>query len=311
MAMKGVTRLTSGIAAGSEADVSAYCGQVGDTLSKLAFKHGLPVYDLLRANPQVKDAAASIAGQAIIIPPREVVSNERPRGLSAMKTTCSFAGVGGLSTATFMATRGVDVSKLDKTPPRAAEPAARANAATPQTEDCSGVTREALKAIMPAARDQDIDKYLGPINRAMAEFGVTTPKRKAAFLAQLAVESGSLRYDTELASGEAYEGRAGLGNTEPGDGPRFKGRGLIQLTGRANYKRIGEALGLDLENDPELAADPANSARIAAYFFKSRGLNEIADRGDIELVSRRVNGGTNGLAARIDFFNRGCDVLMA
>lgn len=171
------------------------------------------------------------------------------------------------------------------------------------------VTAAELKRIMPQATDANIQKYLGPLNQAMAEMGINTPRRQAAFLSQVAVESGQLRYSEEIASGAAYEGRRDLGNTQPGDGVRFKGRGLIQLTGRANYESVGRALGIDLVNNPQLAERPDISARIAAYFFKSRGLNEVADRGDIREVSRRVNGGTNGLTERIAYWNTGLNVL--
>ena len=97
-----------------------------------------------------------------------------------------------------------------------------------------------LKKIMPFATDANIDKFLPHLNDTMATFEIDTPMRQAHFLAQIAHESGSLRYVREIASGEAYEGRQDLGNVMPGDGPRFKGRGLIQLTGRTNYKLFDE-----------------------------------------------------------------------
>lgn len=100
---------------------------------------------------------------------------------------------------------------------------------------------EQLKKIIPYA-GRRADVFLVPINEAMNEFGINTPIRQAAFLAQIAHESGSLRYVREIASGEAYEGRVDLGNTEPGDGPRFRGRGLIQITGRSNYHDCSVAL---------------------------------------------------------------------
>src|SRR5207342_2210749 len=104
--------------------------------------------------------------------------------------------------------------------------------------------------------DEKARHYLPYLNAAMAEAKINTPARKAAFLAQLAHESGELRYMEEIADGSAYEGRRDLGNTHPGDGRRFKGRGPIQLTGRANYERFGELLGVDLVNDPDQAAKP-------------------------------------------------------
>jgi putative chitinase len=163
------------------------------------------------------------------------------------------------------------------------------------------VTPGQLKRIMPLARDR-ADKFCEPLSRAMAEFDINTPSRQAAFVAQVGHESGQLRYVRELASGTAYEGRKDLGNTQPGDGVRYKGRGLIQVTGRANYAACGKALGLDLIAHPELLEDPVNACRSAAWFWKTHGLNELADVGDQARITRRINGGTNGLADRLALF---------
>lgn len=118
------------------------------------------------------------------------------------------------------------------------------------------------------------------------------------FLAQLAHESGNFRYMEEIASGAAYEGRKDLGNTQPGDGVRFKGRGPIQLTGRANYRRYGQQLGIDLENNPQIVALPSMGLMVACKFWSDNGLNVLADKDDMVAVTRRINGGTNGLADR-------------
>ncbi len=162
----------------------------------------------------------------------------------------------------------------------------------------AGVTEAQLLRIMPNLGSEKARQYLPFLNQAMAEQGITTEPRKEMFLAQLAHESGGLRYMEEIASGAAYEGRKDLGNTQPGDGRRYKGRGPIQLTGRANYREVGKALGLDLERHPEIAARPEVGFRIAAYFWKSRGLNALADQGNFREVTRRINGGYNGLADR-------------
>lgn len=136
---------------------------------------------------------------------------------------------------------------------------------------------------------------------AMIEQAITNQPRARDFLAQVLHESAGLRYFEEIASGAAYEGRRDLGNTQPGDGRRYKGRGPIQLTGRANYRWAGGLLKLPLEQNPALAAQHDVGWRIAALYWKSHGLNELADAGQFVTITRRINGGTNGLAARIHY----------
>jgi predicted chitinase len=174
------------------------------------------------------------------------------------------------------------------------------------------VTLEQLQALMPRLPAPRARELLPHLVRAMEDARITTLLQAAAFLAQLAFESGELRYFEELASGEAYEGRENLGNTQPGDGPRYKGRGPIQLTGRANYRAAGRALGLPLEQSPGLAATPAVGFRVAAWYWTSRGLNELANRGTLEAfreVTRRINGGYRGLADREAYWHRAKAVL--
>jgi putative chitinase len=147
----------------------------------------------------------------------------------------------------------------------------------------------------------------------MTEFGIDTLGRQAAFLAQVAHESGSLRYVREIADGNAYEGRADLGNTSPGDGPRFKGRGLIQITGRANYRACSRELYGDddaLLLHPELLEDVVPACRSAAWFWWSHGLNSIADLGDYRKITRVINGGFNGYGERLAYFQRAQAVLV-
>jgi len=165
------------------------------------------------------------------------------------------------------------------------------------------ITIDQLDAIMPFNRGR-AERYLEPLNAAMDEFEINTPKRQSAFLAQLAHESGEFLYVREIASGEAYEGRADLGNTEPGDGVRFKGRGLIQITGRANYAACAAALGADLITHPELLEAPDFACRSAAWFWKSRGLNELADESHFREITRRINGGYTHYERRLAYFNR-------
>ena len=163
------------------------------------------------------------------------------------------------------------------------------------------ITAEQLHQILPHAKSR-VDMFLQPLNDAMDEFGIDTPQRQAAFLAQIAHESGELRYVRELASGKAYEGRSGLGNVVAGDGVRFKGRGLIQITGRANYASCGSALELDLLATPELLETPENACRSAAWYWKAHGLNELADAGNFHKITLRINGGLNGYEDRLKYW---------
>lgn len=166
------------------------------------------------------------------------------------------------------------------------------------------VTLVSLQRIMPFAGKR-AKLYLRSLNEAMREYEISVnAKRESAFLAQIAHESGELRYVRELASGEAYEGRKDLGNTEAGDGVRFKGRGLIQITGRTNYAACGRALGVDLISQPELLERPDFATRSAAWWWKAHGLNQLADNGAFEQITRKINGGTNGLADRQAYFRR-------
>lgn len=165
------------------------------------------------------------------------------------------------------------------------------------------ITMDQLRQIMPHAGDK-LGKYIEHLNSAMKEFGISTPKQQAAFLAQLAHESGEFRYTQEIASGHHYEGRPDLGNTEPGDGPRYKGRGLIQLTGRRNYAACGKALGLDLIAHPELLEQPRDACRSAAWFWSSRHLNQLADTDSFAALTRAINGGLTAIDERIKYWLR-------
>ena len=171
------------------------------------------------------------------------------------------------------------------------------------------VTDDELRQIMPNCAAAKRSAYLPFIQQAMQEFQITSYLREAAFLAQLAHESGELRYMEEIASGSAYEGRRDLGNTQPGDGKRYKGRGPIQLTGRANYQEYGRQLGLDLINNPTIAATPEVGFRIAGQYWVNKGLNALADVQDFREITRRINGGYNGLQDRIKYYDRAKNVL--
>lgn len=165
------------------------------------------------------------------------------------------------------------------------------------------ITGAQLQSIMPFAKAR-IPSFVAPLNAAMHEFHINSPIRQAAFIAQIAHESGELRYVEEIASGIAYEYRKDLGNTQPGDGMKFKGRGLIQITGRNNYHECGKALGVDLITNPELLETNDLACRSAAWFWASRGLNDLADKGDYIRICRRINGGLNGYQERLVYHAR-------
>jgi putative chitinase len=184
---------------------------------------------------------------------------------------------------------------------------------------------------------------------AMKAYEITTPKRVAGFLSQIAHESGhlakleeSLNYSVQglqqfvrwgrISEADAQRfgrsihrpadqqaianliyggewGKKNLGNFMWGDGWRFRGRGLKQLTGRSNYDRCGKAIGEDLLNRPERLLEPVNAALSAGWFWQTHGLNEIADRGDVPKMTRVINGGELGLAERTALFNKAVEVL--
>ena len=181
-------------------------------------------------------------------------------------------------------------------------------------------TIEQLRRIMPALSPAKAGAFLPFLQSAMGEFAIGAPARSAAFLAQLAHESGQFRFMEEIWGPTPAQSRyepqstlaARLGNTDAGDGKRFKGRGPIQVTGRANYRRYGDLLGVDLVADPPRAGDPSVAFRVAALFWSRNGLNELADERTGEAfrqITRRINGGFNGLAERQQFFARACEVL--
>jgi putative chitinase len=182
------------------------------------------------------------------------------------------------------------------------------------------VTRQQLQQIMPrlpAARCEQLFPFL---QAAMAEFAIDTPAREAAFAAQLAHESGQFRFMEEIWGPTDAQRRyepastlaARLGNSQAGDGKRFKGRGPIQITGRDNYRRYGGLLGVDLLAGPERAAAPELAFRIAALFWTKNGLNELADQATADAfrrMTRRINGGFNGLEDRERYYAAACAAL--
>lgn len=154
---------------------------------------------------------------------------------------------------------------------------------------------------LTAAQARVIADALGP---AFHAFGITTRRRAAAAIAQFAHESDGFRTTAEYASGARYEGRRDLGNTHPGDGRRFKGRAFIQITGRTNYAAAGAALGHDFLEHPADLAKPTWAAKASCWWWKAHGCNQLADTGDFTRLTRRINGGTNGLADRQAYHRR-------
>jgi len=180
------------------------------------------------------------------------------------------------------------------------------------------LTEQQLQSIMPNARRQ-AGVFVSALNAAMARRQINTPKRQAAFLAQIGHESGQLQYVREL-GGDQYLSKydtgalaAKLGNTPAadGDGQRYRGRGLIQVTGHDNYLRCSLALFGDerLLRTPELLELPQWAAESAAWFWSMNGLNALADRNEFNTITRRINGGLNGLQDRLELWGRARAVL--
>jgi len=200
------------------------------------------------------------------------------------------------------------------------------------------ITAVQLRQIMPASGGH-ATIFVAPLNIAMARFGVNTVPRISAFLAQVGHESAHLlcteerlgysaealirtwpkRFDTETAprleyhpqeiANVAYAGRNGNGDEHSGDGWKYRGRGLLQITGRANYAECGTGIGVDLINKPDLLTLADHAAMSAAWFWSSRGLNALADNGDFKSITQKINGGLNGYQDRLAFLLRAESVL--
>lgn len=158
------------------------------------------------------------------------------------------------------------------------------------------------------AKAESQARIVGDISGVFAptldSYNINTKMRIAHFMGQVTHECAGFRTTEEFASGAAYEGREDLGNIHAGDGKRYKGRGLIQLTGRANYRKIGEALDLPLEDNPEIAAEPVTSLKIACEYWKTRNINAAADGDDLIKATKLVNGGLNGLDDRRKYLQK-------
>ena len=166
------------------------------------------------------------------------------------------------------------------------------------TEICSLISFSQFKSIFTSISEYRASSLYPYFLQALKYANINSCKRLAAFCAQVAHESGGLQYFEEIASGEAYEGRKDLGNTQPGDWKRFKGRGPIQLTGRSNYTKAAASLGYDIVTYPEWVSMPSIGFLTTAWFWKRNGLNTYADNGDFNGLTKKINGGYNGLADR-------------
>lgn len=161
-----------------------------------------------------------------------------------------------------------------------------------------------LPAVAPEGNASILAGFAAVLASLCEAYKIDTVLRQAHFLAQTAHESDGFKTTVEYDPGDAYEGRHDLGNTRPGDGRRFKGRGLIQITGRANYNDAGARLGVNLVDYPETAAQFPVAALTAGDYWHKRGINAFADADDLHGVTRKVNGGTNGLASRAVYLAR-------
>jgi putative chitinase len=168
---------------------------------------------------------------------------------------------------------------------------------------------EQLQHIYKEAPLKRLELFLPHIVQTMERYEISTPQRKRMFLAQIGHESGQLRYVQEIASGEAYEGRKDLGNTQAGDGMKYKGRGLIQITGRTNYLLCAMGLDLPLLESPALLEEPKYASLSAGWFWYNKNLNSLADLGLFKEVTKRINGGYNGYADRYKLYQRAFEVI--
>lgn len=174
------------------------------------------------------------------------------------------------------------------------------------------ITLGQLVAIMQAP-ELRCRLYLPHLVWGMGRYEITTLARQACFLATIGHESGGLKHAVEIwgptEAQARYEGRADLGNTKRGDGSKYRGRGLIQITGRANYAKAAAALSVDVLHDPAQLAEPQLAAVSACWWWQAHGCNELADGKGMTAVTLRVNGGLNGLSDRMAYYDRALEVL--
>lgn len=166
-----------------------------------------------------------------------------------------------------------------------------------------------LKYIAPNGNPKILEGWATYLDELLPKYEVNTYLRVCHFLGQCAQETDGFKVYEEYASGKAYEGRKDLGNTQKGDGVKYKGRGGIMLTGRSNYRQIGNNLGIDLEKYPEKALEPKIAILASLEYWKTRGINKVADKDDINAVTKKVNGGDNGIFDRVAYTNKAKAVI--
>ncbi|MGA9521224.1 MAG: LysM peptidoglycan-binding domain-containing protein, partial [Myxococcaceae bacterium] len=293
-----------------------------DTLGGIGAKFGVSYQAIASANG-ISNPNRIKAGQPLTIPGKAGPASTPAPASSSQRYTVragdTLGGIGakfGVSYQAIASANGISNPNRIKAGQTLTIPGASSNQVSGTTSVApvpgpvsGGVSVAQLRAIMPNLSASRAEQLLPHLNKAMVEGGITTKKRQAAFLAQLAHESVGLTAFEEFASGAAYEGRKDLGNVYRGDGVRYKGRGPIQLTGRANYRSAGKALGIDLENNPKRAADIDVGFRVAVWFWNSRSLSSYADRGDFDAITKRINGGYNGKTSRDAYHARAKAVL--
>lgn len=159
-------------------------------------------------------------------------------------------------------------------------------------------------------RQQNIIVTIAPHFEAILNFyEINNGIRVSHFMGQVTHECAGFSTSEEFSTGEAYEGRRDLGNIYPGDGVKYKGRGLIQLTGRYNYRTYGKFLNLPLEESPELAGEPINALKIACEYWKHKNLNKLCDDDDIIKITKIINGGLNGLDDRKYYYQKTKNII--